>query len=654
MKKYVQKIILKNKRTILKVFKRKKNIKYLGQILKKDYSNKCFRDRMIWKYNDLNILKCVKNDEIFINGKRNNYNIFNLEKSYGIIKTKYNSLNIIQKVSNLNIIQKKNDQKLFYDKDSKINNYKSFNKRYNKFNDNKLIITRIINKYTINKQYDIYNYTINKNKSFFINNEKKNNKNNICQTDISLINTKEQFESEINEYLITNNIENQKKFNYKPKGLINFASNCYLNSLLQCFYYIKDFRNFFLNEVFNDICTMSLALKDIMYNLNVIDGNNSYKALKIKNEINDEEIFEDGKPADVTDLLDYIFDKIMEESIVENSSDKSIIYETDVNDKIKMFEDCYKDVDFKIIINKLFVGFYEREFKCSQGHIYYAFQNEYKITFPLEQINNSIKNKNNNYMNIYDCFDYYERKQNDDQMQDCNICGNKCVLTEKIFRTPNILILILDRGKNKKFKKQIDFYEYIDLKKYIDDKKYEFPTKYRLIGVSTHLGNTGQYGHYISFCLCDDNKYYCFNDSSVNKIDNKVKHKFYEGSPYILFYQRLDKYRAIIGKIKEYIEKLIKKINDKKKDLFFSLANNNNNNNEIIFEEKNKEIVFKFNFSEFSRKSRKLIFKFIFKNNKLIDNILYNIHTKYYWNKNLNAYKNIENIEKYINNAFAM
>ena len=255
-------------------------------------------------------------------------------------------------------------------------------------------------------------------------------------------------------------------------------------------------------------------------------------------------------------------------------------------------------------------------------------------------------------MNIYDCFDYYERKQNDDQMQDCNICGNKCVLTEKIFRTPNILILILDRGKNKKFKKQIDFYEYIDLKKYIDDKKYEFPTKYRLIGVSTHLGNTGQYGHYISFCLCDDNKYYCFNDSSVNKIDNKVKHKFYEGSPYILFYQRLDKYRAIIGKIKEYIEKFIKMINDKKKDLFFSLANNNNNNNEIIFEEKNKEIVFKFNFSEFSRKSRKLIFKFIFKNNKLIDNILYNIHTKYYWNKNLNAYKNIENIEKYINNAF--
>jgi hypothetical protein len=161
MKKYVQKIMLKNIRAILKVFKRRKDIKYLRQVLKKDYSNKCFRDRIIWKYNDLNFLKCVKNDEIFINGKINNYNNFNLEKRYEIIKTKYNSLNIIQKVSNINIIQKKNDQKLFYNKDSKINNCKSFNKIYNKFNDNELIITRIINKYAINKQCNIYNYTIN-------------------------------------------------------------------------------------------------------------------------------------------------------------------------------------------------------------------------------------------------------------------------------------------------------------------------------------------------------------------------------------------------------------------------------------------------------------------------------------------------------------
>ena len=33
----------------------------------------------------------------------------------------------------------------------------------------------------------------------------------------------------------------------KPKGLKNFASNSYMNSLLQCFYHIKGLRESFLD-----------------------------------------------------------------------------------------------------------------------------------------------------------------------------------------------------------------------------------------------------------------------------------------------------------------------------------------------------------------------------------------------------------------------
>jgi len=34
-------------------------------------------------------------------------------------------------------------------------------------------------------------------------------------------------------------------------GLSNFEGNCYLNSILQCFYYCKDLTNYFIrNEIY--------------------------------------------------------------------------------------------------------------------------------------------------------------------------------------------------------------------------------------------------------------------------------------------------------------------------------------------------------------------------------------------------------------------
>ena len=95
----------------------------------------------------------------------------------------------------------------------------------------------------------------------------------------------------------------------------------------------------------------------------------------------------------------------------------------------------------------------------------------------------------------------------------------------------------MDR-KNEKYNTKIEYYKYIDLRNFIDDKNYKFATKYKLIGVSSYLGISDQYGKYISFCLCDDNMYYSLNDSIILKIDENKVYQFYEGSPYILFYQR--------------------------------------------------------------------------------------------------------------------
>ena len=61
--------------------------------------------------------------------------------------------------------------------------------------------------------------------------------------------------------------------------------------------------------------------------------------------------------------------------------------------------------------------------------------------------------------------------------------------------------------------------------------------KYRILGICTHYGSSGRYGHYVAFCRNrDTDKWYEFNDSSCSEV--KDKKRIYGGSPYLLLYER--------------------------------------------------------------------------------------------------------------------
>ena len=104
--------------------------------------------------------------------------------------------------------------------------------------------------------------------------------------------------------------------------------------------------------------------------------------------------------------------------------------------------------------------------------------------------------------------------------------------------------MILNRGKNNIYKVTLNFPEKIDLTKYVFNDiqdKYIYKDKYiyNLYGVITHLGESGESGHFVASCKSPvDNKWYRYNDSIVYLINdfNKKVEKF--GTPYILFYQR--------------------------------------------------------------------------------------------------------------------
>ena len=120
----------------------------------------------------------------------------------------------------------------------------------------------------------------------------------------------------------------------------------------------------------------------------------------------------------------------------------------------------------------------------------------------------------------------------------CGTCNKlqDAETTCKIFEPPNKLLINIDYGKNKVYKpSSVNFDEVIDITEFVDF-DYKLRIKYRIIGVCTHYGYSGQTGHYIAFCKnTEENKWYEFNDSSCRECG---KNSIYGGSPYLLLYER--------------------------------------------------------------------------------------------------------------------
>ena len=244
------------------------------------------------------------------------------------------------------------------------------------------------------------------------------------------------------------------------------------------------------------------------------------------------------------------------------------------------------------IFADLFYGFSSQTIECSNPNCQQRLTN-YQIfnfiIFPIENVYNSLKGKkNNNYYeedkkhispsnmrpagkpsytsnsaygswyndnkksytnNNYNRNDYgkksvtlidcFENEINtiefkgDNQIY-CNRC-NKLLDAKgenRIFSSPHVLILILNRGKANKFDCDVEFEESLNIEKYVESK--QCPTKYKLIGVISHFGESSMSGHFIADCRHFDGKWYTFNDSIVTGPNFKYSKK---GTPYILFYE---------------------------------------------------------------------------------------------------------------------
>ena len=365
-------------------------------------------------------------------------------------------------------------------------------------------------------------------------------------------------------------------------GLNNIGATCFINSTLQCLSQTEDLTNYFLNEKNKDnIIKNNIALNNqnenqlSPYYLELINKlwdkktteSKSFSPdnfVKIINEMNP--LFKLGEAGDSKDFIIYILDQLHQElkKPIKLQAKTPVLNQYDKENAFQYFQNTYQKE--KSIISELFYGVHESTnicLNCKENYknkklnnpICYSYGIFNCLIFPLEEVKNfKIKNiskkeneqieiNSNNSVNIYDCFNFYQKSDlfTGDNKNYCNICNQlyDSIYNTRIYSSPNYLILILNRGKGNIYNIKLEFPESINITKFVI-KKEKPNIIYNLYGVLTHIGESGPDAHFVASCKSPvDNKWYRYNDAFVEPINDVQKDVIDFGTPYILFYKKM-------------------------------------------------------------------------------------------------------------------
>ena len=346
-------------------------------------------------------------------------------------------------------------------------------------------------------------------------------------------------------------------------GLENIGATCYMNATIQCLCHILNFKKYFQNKnlVFNDIKNKDCRLtKEFYILINSLwkysnNGRSYFTPDKFKNTISEmNPLFQGIAANDSKDLIIFIYETIHNEINNPTNYNETNHYNNDQT--LQLFRKNYYSKNSSFLIKTFY--FEQRSvincLNCNFSKISYNIENI--LIFPLEKVREYMVKLNPNgfiSVSLENCFENYQAEEmlNGQNQIYCNNCNQLSDATtgNKLFTSPEVLTIILNRGKGLEFDVNFEYPLILDISQYVMDKSQK-NNKYELICVLTHLGPSGMSGHFIAFCKSPvDKNWYCYNDAIVSQCDDprNQNNNELEGLPYVLFYQKLNSNNGAFG-----------------------------------------------------------------------------------------------------------
>ena len=425
-------------------------------------------------------------------------------------------------------------------------------------------------------------------------------------------------------------------------GLENIGATCYMNATIQCLCHVLNMKNYFQDRqsVYKDTnnknCPLTLEFYNLVKNLwkDNYHRKNYFTPRDFKSLISQmNPLFKGIAANDSKDLIIFIYENMHNEINKEGQyNNYNNNYQN--NKTLQLFRKNYYSLNSSFLIDTFYFE-QQSDLKCLSCKFNKASYNIANILiFPLEKVREFVAKKSPDgfiSVTLENCFENYQEVEilSGQNQIFCNNCKrmSNASTGNKMFTSPEVMTIILNRGKGLEFQVEFEYPLFLNIDKYVIDKSQNNNNNYELICVLTHLGPSGMSGHFIAFCKSpNDGKWYCYNDATVTEIDNPTENDDgeFESVPYVLFYQRCSQDK-ILNNNNSNIRR-----NRKKNSTKYNYNNiessgiNIINNNDII------TLYFSYKTKEFYLDVDK---------NEIISNLIKKLNKKYNIPKNVTFYK---------------
>ena len=481
----------------------------------------------------------------------NELNLFNINQNLNILSQQQLSPNLIYSFVDEIFCR---ELKLPYEK------YKPFEALYfiNKnirflyfYNTN--FIFKVIN-YKDNS-FNLLNYDFNNDINNIAPNAINNNINNI---DRNIINNNKVFNNHMQNLNIQNNINNEIKLRELNHclGLENIGEPFYMNATIQCLCHIRSLKDYFKkNNKFDSKTPLAKCFCELINSLWTESDMKYFIPIEFNNLINNLNTLSKGiKVTNISKLIIFIYETMHKElnNPNENNNFLNNANSQNIMEELKLFRKNYYSKNNSIITKKFHLEQSSNLKCCLCNTNKLSFTTTNFLIFPLEKVRQHLEKEkygNFEYVTLEDCFEQNENQEklSGENQTFCNNChrNSDFISYNKLYKCPEVLTIILSRGKSLKYDISFKFPMYINIRKYVEDPNCN--TNYELIGLVARLGESEINSHFIAFCKSPmDNNWYCYNDIQVNKCVEPENEINSYGIPYALFYQKQNDSSPII------------------------------------------------------------------------------------------------------------